>query len=57
MEHVARAIPGAPASDSRAALKERMVESLAELADLHDDVEIVVVELLHHARVRGAVLA
>ena len=31
-----------------------MVESLAELADLHDDVEIVVVELLHHARVRGA---
>ena len=34
-----------------------MVESLAELADLHDDVEIVVVELLYHARVRGAVLA
>jgi hypothetical protein len=33
-----------------------MVESLAELADLHDDVEIVVVELLHHARVRGAVV-
>ena len=32
----------APASDLRAPLKERMVESLAELADLHDDVEIVV---------------
>jgi hypothetical protein len=34
-----------------------VVESIAELADLHDDAEIVVVELLHHARVRGAVLA
>ena len=27
------------------------------LADLHDDVKIVVVELLHHVQVRGAVLA
>jgi len=58
VEHVGRGIPGArPQAIQRGALKERMVESLAELADLRDDVEIVVVELLHHARVRGAVLA
>ena len=50
MENAGREIPGdATQSDSKAALKERMVESLAELADLHDDVEIVVVELLNHA--------
>ena len=41
----------AAASDSKgAALKERVVESLAELADLHDDVEIVLVELFASRR-------
>jgi hypothetical protein len=41
----------------KGALKARMVETLAELAHLHNDVESVVVERLHHARVRVAVLA
>jgi len=45
-----------PASDSRAILEEGMVESLAELADLHDDVEIVLSSVCINAS-SGAVLA
>jgi len=56
VEHVGRRIPGARPQAIQGQ-HSTMVESLAELADLHDDVEIMVVELLHHERVCGAVLA